>query len=129
METIRTPENATKFLAILGESGSVSKACEEAGIARNSAYLWRRDDAGFKKQWDLAVEFAGDLLEAEGFRRGHDGYDKPVFQGGQLVGVVREYSDTLLIFLLKGLKRERYGDKVDHNHKVTLETLVLGNGE
>lgn len=113
METIRTPIKATQFLTALSECGSVTLACEIAGIARNSAYLWKRDDESFRKSWESAVEFAGDLLESEAFRRAHDGYDKPIYQGGQLVGTVREYSDTLMTFLLRGLKRERYGDKTE----------------
>jgi hypothetical protein len=36
---------------------------------------------------------------------------KPVFQNGEQVGVIREYSDTLLIFLLKGHRPERFKDR------------------
>jgi hypothetical protein len=33
----------------------------------------------------------------------HDGVHEPVFWEGQVVGYRRRYSDTLLMFLLKGL--------------------------
>jgi hypothetical protein len=51
------------------------------------------------------------LLEDEAKRRACNGVLKPVFQGGKKVGVVREYSDTLLIFLLKCWHPARYGDR------------------
>ena len=125
METIRTPIKATQFLTALSETGSVTLACEVAQIARNSAYLWRKADADFRAKWDEAAEFAGDLLEAEAFRRAHDGYDKPVFQAGQLVGTIREYSDTLTVFLLKGMKRSKYGDKLETTAKQDLEGMDI----
>jgi hypothetical protein len=55
-------------------------------------------------------------------RRGVTGYDKPVYQQGRLVGTVREYSDTLLIFALKARAPDRYRE-IRH---VTLDgTLTL----
>ena len=45
---------------------------------------------------------------------------------GQAGGTVREYSDTLLIFLLKGMKPEKYRERyqVDHNVK-TWDDMVF----
>ena len=53
-----------------------------------------------------------DMLEDEAVRRAKDGVERPVYQGGKLVGHVQEYSDTLLIFLLKGARPEKYRDRV-----------------
>jgi hypothetical protein len=39
---------------------------------------------------------------------------KPVYQGGKKVGAVREYSDTLLMFLLNGGRPEKYKHRIDH---------------
>lgn len=50
-------------------------------------------------------------MEAEAWRRGKTGVLKPVYQGGKKVGSVREYSDTLLIFMLKGTRPEKYRDR------------------
>ena len=41
----------------------------------------------------------------------------------QQVGTVREYSDTLLIFLLKGWKPEKYKDRREVFHRGTVELL------
>ncbi len=55
-----------------------------------------------------------DLLEDEAVRRAKDGVEEPVYQGGKLVGHVQKYSDTLLIFLLKGAKPEKFRERSQH---------------
>lgn len=84
-------------------------------------YEQRRADELFAAAWDDALDQASDLLEKEARRRAHDGWDEPVFgslgnnQGSGEIGTVRKYSDTLLIFLLKGARPEKYRDR----HEVT----------
>jgi hypothetical protein len=112
----RTPQRRNKFLKALAESGIVGVAIKAAGICRDTAYLWRKDDSDFAQAWDEALEQATEKLEAEAYRRAHDGVLKPVFQNGQEVGQIREYSNTLLIFLLKAQRPEKYRD----NAKVEL---------
>lgn len=113
VETIRTPENASRFLDLLEESGNVRDAADKAGVGRNSVYLWRRDDEEFRAAWDARITNYGDMLEAEAFRRAYHGIDKPVYQGGELVGTIREYSDGLLARMLVRFKPE-YSDKLQH---------------
>lgn len=110
--TIRTPKKEAKFLAALQGTCNVRHACEAANIAPNSVYLWKRDDPEFSRKWEQALEIGSDTLEAEAIRRARDGVDEPVFYQGEVCGTVRKYSDTLLIFLLKGHKPERYSEKV-----------------
>ena len=57
------------------------------------------------------MEMAADLMDDELMRRACEGVLRPIFQGGKLVGSVRERSDTLLIFGLKGAKPEKYADR------------------
>lgn len=101
-----------RFLAALATGLSISGACEAAHIPRRTAYNHRDTDVDFKDAWDAAVIAGVEHLEDEARRRAVEGVDKPVYQGGARVGVIREYSDTLLIFLLKGRAREKYGDQV-----------------
>jgi hypothetical protein len=110
---------------------NITKACELTGLRRSSAYEWRAEDDEFRADWERAVEMGGDVLEDEAVRRAKDGVDEPVYQGGKLVGTVRKYSDTLLIFLLKGAKPQKYGDRMAHQHsgRVTLEDLVCASYE
>jgi hypothetical protein len=114
MDTIRTPEKRAEFLTALSSTGSVAEACRQASVARNSMYLWRNSDEGFAADWDKYLEAGAQLLEDEAKRRAHDGYDEPVFYKGEMVATTRKYSDTLLIFLLKGLIPHRYGDRMAH---------------
>ena len=113
MRSIRTDKKRLLFLACLKDTGgNVSRACEVSGIARQSLYDWRLADPVFAKQWDDAVEFGTDQLEQEARRRAYQGVDEPVFYQGEECGAVRKYSDTLLIFLLKGRRPDKYRERV-----------------
>jgi hypothetical protein len=80
-----------------------------------------------------------DVLEAEAVRRAHEGVTKPIFHGGKraidvvqnpvgsikwdetgkpigIPAAVRDYSDTLLIFLLKGRNPAAFGDRLKQEH-------------
>lgn len=112
------------FLAAYARLATVTHAAEAVGIARQRHYEWMRDDPDYPARFEAACEQAVDKLEREVVRRGAEGVDKPVYQGGKLVGSVREYSDTLLIFALKGLRPEKYRDRYDVKHEVvTLDAV------
>lgn len=89
------------FLETLAQTGNVSKASEAAKLDRSNFYLLRKRDEEFAKAWDEALDISKGVLHDEALRRAVDGVDKPVYQGGKKVGTVREYSDTLLIFMIK----------------------------
>lgn len=113
------------FLAALADTGIICRACEVSGVGRSTVYEWREDPA-FEARFRLAVDEATERLELEARRRALEGTDKPVYQGGQLVGYIREYSDTLLIFTLKALKPDKYRDnaKVEHSGGIDLQVSV-----
>ncbi len=50
-----------------------------------------------------------DDLEAELRRRAMEGTEKPVYFRGEECGVIRNYSDALGMFLLKGRRRAVFG--------------------
>lgn len=84
-----------------------------AGIPRAYCYeLYHKDD-DFMRAWDDAISGACDLLEQEAWRRAVKGTEKPVFHQGEICGGIQEYSDTLLIFLLKGHRPEKYRERYD----------------
>lgn len=101
----------TIFINALREGGNIRAACAKAKINRTTAYRERKANGAFNDLWDAALEDAGDTLEAEAWRRAVKGVLEPVFYQGDEVGEVRRYSDTLLIFLLKGAKPEKYKDR------------------
>ena len=102
------------FLAAFRETGNVCLACEVAKVGRSSHYRWLAEDPAYREAFDQAKEDAADILEAEAFRRAVDGVEKPVgWYKGKPGGYVREYSDILLIFLLKALRPEKYRDRLN----------------
>lgn len=131
------------FLEHLRVTGNVSFSAQMAGISRFAVYRNRDKNDKFKAAWDDAVDEAMDVLELEGRRRAFEGCPKPVVtKGGDLVMVLRdrsgnimpppppnveipkgwtlqplilnEYSDTLLIFLLKGGRPQKFRENIKH---------------
>lgn len=91
----RSPQGwKERFLNALRNSGNVRAAAQAAGITRENAYQYRNRSKEFRAEWESAMEDAIDVLEAVAFRR------------------AQETSDTLLIFLLKSHRPERYADRV-----------------
>jgi len=126
--TVRATEKRRVFLEALALSANVTQSARVAKLDRNTAYDWRAADKEFAEAWDRAVELGTDALEDEAVRRGMAGVKKPIFQGGKLVGHVNEFSDTLLIFMLKARRPMVFRDRADLNvtGHLTLEQLVAG---
>jgi hypothetical protein len=110
-EDVTVPARAV-FLAALAECGNVTKACAKAEITRMMAYRWRARDEEFAAEWDEAAKVGLEGLEDEARRRAYEGYERPVYQGGSMVGTVKEYSDTLMTLLLKGGMPDKYRERV-----------------
>ena len=94
-----TPEEKAMFLSVLAEGGSVTQAATAIGVARKNVYAWRNKNEQFTADWEDTVEQGTDSLEDEAVKRAKD------------------YSDTLLIFLLKGRRKERYAERQEHTGK------------
>jgi hypothetical protein len=105
--SIRHPKKRA-FLAAYSEVANVTRAAQLAGIGRELHYDWKARDPEYAAAFALAVQVAGDALEDEAVRRAQIGVVDAIFQGGKQVGTRRRYSDTLLAFLLKGAKPEKY---------------------
>jgi hypothetical protein len=86
------------FLETLRNCGIVRVACQQAGIARRVAYRAKERDQKFAAEWADALDEACDLLEAIAQQR------------------AKESSDTLLIFLLKAHRPEKYRERHDVRH-------------
>ncbi len=99
------------FLAAYSETGNISQAAVMAKVARSRHYCWYEKNENYRKAFDEATEIAADRLEQEAWRRAVEGVSEPVFYQGKKVGTVQKYSNTLLIFLLKGAKPEKYKEK------------------
>jgi hypothetical protein len=86
------------FLVNYAETGHLSGSAAEAGVSREAVYKAKENDPEFAAAFQRARKLAAYELEGEGIRR------------------AKNHSDTLLIFLLKGLLPEVHGDKVLHGH-------------
>lgn len=113
--TDATPEKSEPkwvpvFLKHFAQCGVVTAAARKAGINRQSVYVYRDRHPDFAERWKQAEAEAVEMAEAEMHRRAVVGVLKPVYQGGEKVGAIREYSDTLLIFMLKARRPAVYRD-------------------
>lgn len=90
--------------------GIIKQACAEVGIGTTSFYNRVNSIESFKKMVAEATELGLENQIDECRRRAFEGYDEPVFQGGELVGVKRRFSDVLAMFLIKA-KRPEYKEK------------------
>lgn len=106
------------FLAAFGGCGNISTAAKLTEIDRKEHYRWLESDPAYAERFKGATEEAADALEHEARRRAVEGVEEPVgwFQG-QPGGYVKKYSDTLLIFLLKGARPEKYRERYEHTGK------------
>ncbi len=112
-EELRRHPKKRAFLAAYRETGNVRLACEAAQIGRSSHYRWL-DDPDYAEEFERAKKDAVDVLEAEARRRAVEGWEEPVgWYKGEAGGTVRRYSDTLLIFLLKGAAPEKYRERME----------------
>lgn len=93
------------LLSALRERGGVLReACRAAGVSKTRVYVAMQADPGLRAEVEAAraegIEEGLDRAETELLRRAIDGVERPVYQGGDLVGHVIEYSDTLLLAYL-----------------------------
>ena len=110
------------FLAAIRETGNITEAAKAAGVHRNSHYNNWLKDKEYAKEFVDAMDEAVDGLVKEAKRRATEGLRKYKFhsQSGKPIlhpdtgepYYEHEYSDTLLIFLLKGARPETYRDNV-----------------
>lgn len=107
-----------RFIQALRNSANVRASCQAAGISRMAAYKARERSEEFAREWDEALEEAVDTLEAAAWQRARDGVrrEEPIYYQGEQVGtkVITEYSDTVLLALLKAHRPNKYRDPVHY---------------
>ena len=92
--------------------------------------MLRGEDPVFAQAWDDAEIVAADMLELEARRRAVEGTERYVLSHGEVVIYegkplkIKEYSDTLLLYLLKAHKPGLFCDR----SKVELSGKVETNG-
>lgn len=100
-----------RTLGALRMGFSYDRAAKFAGIARRTIFNLKDRDPDFAAACDEAYEAGTDKLEDEARRRAFEGTDRPIFQGGKLVGHERQYSDRLLELQLKARRPDKYREQ------------------
>lgn len=98
------------FLSAYEHTCSISRAAKAAEIDRGTHYGWLENDPEYRLAFARARERAADALEDEAVRRAREGTERAVTVAGKREIVV-DYSDLLLIFLLKGMRPEKYRER------------------
>jgi hypothetical protein len=111
-----------RYLAGFSVDCTLTSGIKAAGINNKTVYQWREMDDEFVMQENELKAQLADRLESEAIRRAYNGWDRPIYQRGVLVGVERVYSDMLLKLMLTALKPEKYRERVDVSG--TVEQIV-----
>jgi hypothetical protein len=91
-----TVEKKQQFLAALADFPNVSAAAEKVAVSRVTLYEHRANDPDFAAAWDAALDEGIEKVEATALKRG------------------LATSDTLLIFMLKAYRPEKYRENIRH---------------
>lgn len=107
MHSDRVAKRRADVLAALEQGYSVTFARKAAGLERAAFDAWRDDDDEFDKACDVAIEAGTDVLEDLARER--------VATGG----------DSLLMFLLKSRRPEKYRERQEHHVDASVVSGVL----
>jgi hypothetical protein len=114
-----------RFIEVMEQSGSPTLAAKNANISRKAAYDRRDRDPEFARRWEEALQAGYDVVELALRQRAVEGYEEPVFHGGQQVGVVRRFSDSNGQFLLRGYRPERFRDRLEVSGQIDIASAIL----
>jgi hypothetical protein len=124
----------TAFLKAFRKCGSITLAAQAAKVDRTQHYVWLEKREGYREEFNAACREVAQGLEDEAIERATKGVFEPnqyqgefvypkkkrvnpetgeeeIVQGKTPLGVWKK-SDSLLMFLLKGLNPQRYRDRV-----------------
>ncbi len=121
-----------RFLDFLAGGLSVRRACRLCHVSQATVFARRRNRPAFRRMWDEAATVGTRLMEQEAVRRAYHGTDRPVFYRGHVCGHVREYSDTLLMFMLKARRPDKYRDGHDASagtQRAALNVTIVNVGD
>src|SRR5690606_23289223 len=110
-QTMTDAERKRKFLDAYRELHTIKAACQATGISRSTHHYWLASDPDYAELYEYARQDVSDTLEAEAWRRGYEGVERIKYYKGKEIGREREYSDQLLLVLLKANAPEKFGEK------------------
>lgn len=129
MTTRQSGRQKKAFLESFRKHGNITRSCRETSTPRSTVYWWQEHDEQFSRDYRVAEVEATEHLEEAAYERAVNGVtqETPIyFRGTAIDSVVKtEYSDTLLIFLLKARAPEKYRERVDVKHGGQIEHVAM----
>lgn len=106
-----------RFIEALADVPNVARACDVAHISRKTVYQERERSPRFLARWNEAITKGVERLEAQCWDRAGAGVKRNVWMKGadgepRKVDEIREFSDTLAMFLLKAHHPDKYRETV-----------------
>lgn len=98
------------YLEHLAKTGLLTRSALAAGLNPSTVAAARRADKAFDAAVSTALAVHAEEIDSEIDRRGRVGVQRPIFQKGEHVGDVTDYSDTLLLARAKARMPE-YRDR------------------
>ena len=121
------PKLKEMFLEAFKRVGNVKAAAEDAGVSRHSHYYWMANDDEYRAKYRALRYTICQRIEDSLIDRLANGWEEPVFQGGEEVGVKRKFDNSAAIAYLDRHDKDFIAGK-KQNVDVTSngESLSLG---
>lgn len=139
--------NQRAFLAAYAVMGNITQAAAVAKVHPDTPRVNWKGQKTYDEAFAQAQETAADGLEQEARRRATEGVRRLKFHEGQAImfpcnegdpGAIKvgkdwmrlyeehEYSDTLLIFLLKAARPKKFRESIKHDHSGEIGVKMYG---
>ena len=93
-------DNQAKFLDVYATIGTINKTASETGISRQTHYDWMAKDEEYRAKFRALRYNNCQKIEDSLVERLVEGWDEPVYQGGELVGSKRKFDNSAAIAYL-----------------------------
>lgn len=120
-------EMKERYIQLVAETGLLAKSAIALGSTRESMDYHRSKDPVFAEAVQEALEVFRDGLEQEIVRRAVQGTDEDVYYQGSVVGQKKNYSDYLLLALMKRHRPDQWKENAGGGQTVNAGVLVVNN--
>lgn len=110
IDTIKHPKQK-EFLLAFRETGSVKKTSQITGINRSNHYVWIHTYPSYKRAFNRERLTVSLIIEEGMVERLANGWDEPVYQGGELVGHKKKFDHQTAMRYLEATNPEVFMPK------------------
>lgn len=112
------------FLLALIANGSQTEALREVNVTGTQVNMWQLNDPVFRRGMLYALHTMAKQLHQTLFDRALNGWEEPVFQGGELVGYKRKFDNDLAWKLLLAHNKQ-IRNRVQPRHDTTINNTKI----